>query len=375
VNYNPYAAPQAAPPPQQGPQNYGGGPQPWDVGEVFSLAFEGFKRCWAILFGTYFLTAIVAGLPGQIPNVLVAVRIIDANSGVYWGMYSVFMLVGICLQALFQGGLIKIWLTVARGGTPQFGDLFSNMGKFLPLVATLFLMLFAILLGYVCFIVPGVIIGLGLMYSQFFVVDADMGPIDAMKASWKTTMGHKGKLFVLSLLGVVVAMVGLVACCIGVYATISIFWVALAIVFVRLTGRGTTSSGYDPGGYGGGGGYAPPGGGYPPAGGYGGPPPQAGPGGYGGPPQGGGGGYGGPPQGGGGGYGGPQGGGGGYGGPQGPQGGGGGYGGPQGPQGGGGGYGGPQGPQGGGGGYGGPQGPQGGGGGYGGPQGPQGGGY
>ena len=107
MNYNPYAAPQAAPPPQQGPQNYGGGPQPWDVGEVFSLAFEGFKRCWPILFGTYFLTAIVAGLPGQIPSILVAVRVIDANSGVYWGMYSVFMLIGICLQALFQGGLIR----------------------------------------------------------------------------------------------------------------------------------------------------------------------------------------------------------------------------------------------------------------------------
>ena len=320
MNYNPYAAPQAAPPPQQGPQNYGGGPQPWDIGEVFSLAFEGFKRCWGVLFGSYFLTAIMAGLPGQIPSGLVAARVIEPNSGVYWGMYAVFMLIGLCLQALLQGGLITIWLTVARGGSPQFGDLFSKTGKFPQLLATLFLMLFAVVIGYVFFIVPGVILGLGLMYSQFFVVDADMGPIDAMKASWQATMGHKGKLFLLSLLGIVVAMVGLVACCIGVYATISIFWVALAIVFVRLTGRGTTSSGYDPGGYGGGG-YAPPGGGYPPQGG----------GGYG-PPQGGG--YG-PPQGGG------------YGGPQGPQ-GGGGYGGPQGPQGGGGGYGGPQGPQGGG---------------------------
>ena len=123
----------------------------------------------------------------------------------------------------------------------------------------------------------------GLCLAQFFVADADMGPIDAMKASWAATNGHKGKLFLLGLLSIPVMLVGMVACCVGIFATASIVMVAFAIVFVRLSGRGTTSSGYDPGGYGGGG-YAPPGGGYPPAGGYGGPP-QGG-GGYGGPPQG-----------------------------------------------------------------------------------------
>ncbi len=349
--YNPYAAPQAAPPmPPGGPQYAVGGPQPWDIGEVFSLAWDVFKRSWGVLVGSYFLAGIIGAIPGQIPALLVMSGAIEQNSGEYWGIYSVTTFVGLVISSFFQPGLIRIWCAAARGQSVDFGTLFSGANKFLPVFATLMLTIFAILLGYVFLIVPGIILGLGLMFAQFFVVDADMGPIQAMKASWDATNGHKGKLFLFGLVGGLVAAVGLVACCIGVYASISLFWVALAIVYVRLSGRGTASAGYAV--------TSPYAGAYPapPPGGYGGPP-QGGGGGYGGPPQGGGG-YGGPPPQGGGGYGGPpQGGGGGYGGPP-PQ-GGGGYGGPP-PQGGGGGYGGPP-PQGGGGGYGGPQG----GGGYG----------
>ncbi len=334
--YNPYAAPQAMPPmPPGAPQAGGGAPQPWDIGEVFGLAWEGFKRCWGVLVGSYFLTAIIAGIPGQAPAVLVATQAVDQGSSEYWAVYSVCTFIGLIIQSFFQPGLIRIWLAVARGQQPEFGALFGGGSKFLPTFAVLMLTIFAILIGYVFLIVPGVILGLGLMFSQFFVVDADLGPIDAMKASWEATNGHKGKLFLFSLLGGIIVCLGLLACCIGIYATLPIFWIAMAIVYIRLSGRGTTSSGYDMsgGGYGGGYGGVPPGYGAPPAGGFGAPP--AG-GGYGGPPpQGGGGGYGGPH---GGGYGGPQ--GGGYGGPP-PQGGGGGYGGPP-PQGGGGGYGGPQ---------------------------------
>jgi hypothetical protein len=290
-----------------GAPHAGGAPQPWDIGETFGLAWEGFKRCWGVLVGSYFLSAIIGGVPGQAPAILVATHTVDQGSTEYWTVYSICTVLGLMIQSFFQPGLIRIWLAVARGQAPEFGAMFGGGSKFLPVFATLLLTILAIMIGYVFLVVPGVIIGLGLMFSQFYVVDADMGPIEGMKASWQATNGHKGKLFLFSLVGGIVIFLGLLACCVGIYATLPIFWIALSIVYVRLSGRGTTSSGYDMGGgYGGyGGGYgggvppgygAPPAGGYgaPPAGGgYGGPPPQGG--GYGGPPPQGGG-YGGPPQ-------------------------------------------------------------------------------
>lgn len=383
MNYNPYAAPQAAPPPMMGaPPPGGGAAQPWDVGEVVSLAFDQFKRTWGVLIGAFIVDAIVAGLPGQIPQVIAQSGAMDPTDPAFLAINGVCTLIGLALGAFMASGLIKIYVTAARGGEPAFGDLFSGGSKTLKILATQFLMGFAILIGFLLLIVPGIILALGLAFSTYYVADADMGPIDAMKASWEATNGSKGKLFLLGIVGFLIVLVGIIACCIGAIPAAAIVTLANAIVFIRISGRGATPSGFDPnaGGMGGGfapaapGGFgAPPGGfgpgGAPPGGGYGGPP-QGG-GGYGGPPQGGGG-YGGPPQGGGG-YGGPPGGGGGYGGP--PGGGGGGYGGPPGGgmPGGGGGMppgGGGYGPPGGGGGF--PPGGGGappGGGGYGGPPG------
>jgi uncharacterized membrane protein len=176
--------------------------------------------------------------------------------------------------------------------------LFSGGGHFLSLLVVVVITLLAAALGGLLLIVPGVILYLGLVFAQFYVVDQNMGPIDALKASWEVTKGQRGQLFVFSLAAGLLAIAGYVAWCIGAFATIPLAMVAVATVYTRLSGTAYRSpdnmqrppgGGYGPGGYGlPGGGYGPPGGGYgPPAGSYSGPP------GYGPPP---GGGFDGPPR-------------------------------------------------------------------------------
>jgi uncharacterized membrane protein len=369
MNYNPYAAPQAGMSAAPVGAPGAGAPQPWEVGEVFQKAIDIFKVHWVPLVLAIFIPAVIEAIPSGISNgVQAAMRGSDSDgaaaAGALIGM--VFSVIAYAVAIFFQVGQIRMFLTAARGGTPQIAQLFSGGNRVLPLFATAFLVGLAVFVGFLALIIGAFIAALGLMFSTYYCVDAELGPVESLKASWKATDGQKGKLFLLMLAFIGLMIAGLLACCVGIIPAQALGYLVLGIVFLRISGRGSADASaasgmVPPPGYGPpGGGYGapPPGGGYggpPPGGGYGGPPPgggygpQGGGGGYG--PQGGGGGYG--PQGGGGGYG-PQGGGGGYG----PQGGGGGYG----PQGGGGGYG----PQGGGGGYG----PQGGGGGYG----PQGGG-
>ena len=263
------------PPIPPGAPMFGGAPQPWDIGETMSLAFEGFKRSWGVLVGSYLLVFVVSTLPRLAPTVLVMLGVLDRGSALTMLTSLFFALIGFAIQCFFQTGLIKIWLAVARGQAPNFSDLFSGGNLILVIFATLFLVGVVSGLGFILLIVPGVILALGLMFAQFFVVDAGMGPIAAMKASWQITNGHKGKLFLLVLVGIPLTIVGLIACCVGVFAAVSIVFVAQAIVFVRLSGRGTTSAGYampGDGGYGGPPGYpggyygAPQGGGGPPRG-------------------------------------------------------------------------------------------------------------
>jgi hypothetical protein len=327
MNYNPYAPPQAGPPPQlQQPQGVGVA-QPWEIGEVIGAAFEAFKVNWVVLVFAHLLGGILAAVPSFIPVILVVAGVIDVGSGEYWGIYSASMVVAITVDAFLYVGLWRIALAAARGQRPDFGLLFSGGDRFLPMLGAFWLLILAIGAGYILLVVPGVILALGLYMSVLFVIDQNMGPIDAMKASWNATQGYKARLFVFGLVAFGMVIAGYIACFVGVFAVIPILSVASAIIYLRLSGRGApppppmyglpapgfAGGGYPgqpygpPGGYGGpqgGGGYGgPPGGGYggPPGGGYGGPPGGAPPGGYG-PPGGynpGGGGYG-PPGGGGG---------------------------------------------------------------------------
>ncbi len=338
MNYNPYAAPQAAPPPPPGAGSYTGTQQPWEIGGVLTAAFEGFKANWVVLVFSYLLSMIITVVIEYLPRVPSFVGVFRIGSAVDWALMGSGLLLGIVVMSFFWVGLYRIYLTVARGQQADFGMLFSGADRFLPMLLAHVILGFAVTVGFALLIVPGVIVACGLCLSGLFIVDQGLGPVEALQASWQATIGHKMQLFLFFLVGGLIMVAAEMCCCLPVFAAAPTVFVAMTIIYLRITGRGApptppAGQGYVPPG--GGPGYGPPGGGP----GYG--PPGGGPG-YG--PPGGGGGY--PPPGGGGGY--PPPGGGGYM----PPGGGGGYG----PPGGGGGY--P--PPGGGGGYG----PPGGGGGY-----------
>lgn len=300
-NYNPYAYTSPQSPPQPA-RPAAGAPQPWQIGEVIGHAWRMFKVSWPTLVFTQFLSGLLGGIPNYVPGILVATHAVELHTSEYWTIYSVCILLGLIVTTFFTGGMVKVWCAAARGQTPEFGDMFAGGSRFLPLLATLFLTILAVLLGYVLLIVPGIILGLGVAFAQFYVVDQNMGPVDALKASWKATKGHKGNLFLFGLVAMLIGLAGYVACCIGVFVAIPLIMVAWATIYTRISGTATSTDdgpappqgGYGyygaPGGYGGppGGppGYGPPGGS---PGGFGGPPPA----GFGGPPPGG---FGGPPR-------------------------------------------------------------------------------
>ena len=311
MNYNPYAPPQANPPPPGGPTAYAGGPQPWEIGEVLSAAFEGLKANWVVMVFANLTAVIIAQVAQMLPRLPTLFGVFRANSAVDFMLQGVGMLIGVVIQSFFQVGLIRIFLGVARGQQPQFEELFRGGDRFVPMVIATLILVFGILFGFALLIVPGVILGLGLCLTSYFVVDQGLGPVEALQASWQATTGYKAKLFIFGMVAFVIAFGAVLLCCLPILAVMPMLGLAMTIVYLRITGRGGApmarpggpgfgAPGAPPPGYGpqgGGPGYGPPGGG-----GFGGPggggpgfggPGGGGPGGYG-PP---GGGYG-PPGGG-----------------------------------------------------------------------------
>lgn len=239
--YNPYGAPgaQTNVAPEVAPQ--GMGPQPWEAGEAIGRAWDIVKVHWVpLVFGT-----MIGGAAASAPQQIASFYNLfthgpghrgDFDDPVYVALLGFGVVIGWVLQAFFQAGFVRMYLSAARGRAPEFAHVFSGGPRFFAMLGAMVVHSLMIIIGFALLIVPGVILSLGLLLYPYYVVDRGMGPIEALRASWDATTGQKGKLFVLGIYSVGVIIVGLVACCIGMVPALAVVSVAQAIVYVRITG-------------------------------------------------------------------------------------------------------------------------------------------
>lgn len=237
MTFNPYAPPDdnffnSAGPPQQ-PQ---GAPQGWEIEEVLRAAWERYKSDWITIQFSVLLAFAPGQIMGMMNNAIVQrFGFSPLSSEAIWISIGVSLL-GMLVNTYFHAGLIRLLLRSVRGQDASFGQLFSGGGVYFTLLGANLLMMIGIFAGTLLLIVPGIILALGLMLTQYFVVDAGMGPIEAMGASWDAMRGHKGQMFLFGLVCFVIMMVSLCTC-IGIFAAQAVFYVALAIIYTRISGR------------------------------------------------------------------------------------------------------------------------------------------
>jgi hypothetical protein len=286
--YAPPAAPYPGPPAPPGPT--GQAPLRFEITEVISGAWAVFTRQWMPLCVAMLIVGLIVAVPmiliyvvgmlGFIAGSQAAIGGGDPDGGVialamFGGVFGAMMLVMCLVMPLFTGRLLRMGLTAVRGGTPTVGDLFTGEMRYGSMLALMLLQGMLIGVGYMLFVVPGVILALGLYFSGYLVVDQRMGAVDAMKASWKLTTGRKGEVFIVMLVfGLLSAVCGMIPF-VGHFIGYAMMLLGVSIVYLRLMGEWApvlpqpqaaypAQYGQQP--------YAPPYGGAqpPPAGGYGG---------------------------------------------------------------------------------------------------------
>jgi uncharacterized membrane protein len=150
----------------------------------------------------------------------------------------VTQVVTLASQAFVFGGLVQFTLGVCRGQRPAFNVVFSGGRFFLPMLGGQLLYTLGVAAGLTLCLVPGFILACGWVCDQPFIIDKGLGPIDALKASWRVTTGQKGGIFLYLLLSGAVGLLGVLALCVG---AILVAWPVLAIanafVYLKLTGE------------------------------------------------------------------------------------------------------------------------------------------
>ena len=146
--------------------------------------------------------------------------------------------VGIVLEALLLGGVIESALRTARGEIVALGDVFNGYKYFVPFLIATLLYSIAVGIGTLLCLVPGIILALGLgLYGQL-IVDRGLNGVDALKASWELTMGHKVQLLVYALLCVPVLVAGALLCGVGaLFGSLPVIILSSAYIYLKLRGQ------------------------------------------------------------------------------------------------------------------------------------------
>lgn len=104
----------------------------------------------------------------------------------------IFVTLGILAGPLVAGyNLVLIELLRRKKEKIEISDLFKFFHRFWPLLGLFYLQILIILTGTILLIIPGIIFSIMLLYVFYLAADKGVGPIDAIKKSWKI-VGIKG---------------------------------------------------------------------------------------------------------------------------------------------------------------------------------------
>ena len=104
----------------------------------------------------------------------------------------------LCLP--LEWGYTVWFLKLIRKEDIRYESLFDGYKDFVRTFLTYFLYGIAVAIGTLLFIVPGIILAIGLMMSIYLIKDdKEISAMDALKKSWEMMKGHKMNLFMLGL--------------------------------------------------------------------------------------------------------------------------------------------------------------------------------
>ena len=185
----------------------------------FKLAKENLFFFIVLFIIIIFISIMMSVLSGLVAHILVL-------GFVLWLVQTVVnLIIGI--------GLIHIYLQFLNNKKPRHKDLFY----YKPIVnyfLTSIVVGIIVVIGLILLIVPGIFFALRLQYASYLIVDKNLGPIEAIKKSWKITHGNAWNLFFFGILLGLINILGVLCLLVGLFITVPLSMLATTFVYRKL---------------------------------------------------------------------------------------------------------------------------------------------
>jgi uncharacterized membrane protein len=141
------------------------------------------------------------------------------------------------INYLVTSTIIFTMIKSVRNKTVSVSEAYSNVfSNTANIVFVSILYLIISMLSVALFVIPAFFIIPRVYLSIYFVIDKEMGPIEAVKSSWEATRGHVGKIY--GILGVNILIILPIITLIGIIATVYfgfMYFAASAVLYNYIT--------------------------------------------------------------------------------------------------------------------------------------------
>ena len=211
--------------------------QTLEINKLFTKSFEIYKKNWKqfILIGIIlFAVGLIGGFGNKID--LETGNIMRTGFGFFMSTLSWIAYTYIVI------GVIRYTLNLVDGKKPKLDSIFygvDSVKHFLFFVLVTVVTQILIAFGIILFIIPGIIIGLGLMFTKYYIAENRGGVFDTIKTSWKMTKGYKWNLFGLSVFIFLFNILGALVFLVGLIITIPVSSLVMASAYRKIEGTYT----------------------------------------------------------------------------------------------------------------------------------------
>jgi uncharacterized membrane protein len=205
-----------------------------NVGQIIFAAvalFVVYVVAGAIAFG--FIALMTSNASCEVTN---AGLDCDDGSGWVWRTIVYAIAIGFVYVVLqiVGAGIIRGALGITEGRPFRTAEMFKTEQLGSVVVASL-LVGIATTVGYALCYLPGIAIAFLTSYTLFFVIDKDLSPVDAIRASIDLTTKNLGNTVLWYVVGGLVAVAGVIACFVGLIVTVPLVIIGAAYTYKVLT--------------------------------------------------------------------------------------------------------------------------------------------
>ncbi|MCU1371701.1 MAG: hypothetical protein JWO77_2895 [Ilumatobacteraceae bacterium] len=227
----PTGAPAGGPPPGYGtPPAYGapagGGGGGTDVGDIVGYGWKKFQEYLGQIIVAVLIYVGVVVVFSFIGN------IISSSVDSIFGSL-IFTFLQLVVSSAVSIVLIRAVLMVVDGKQIDTAELFKtdNLG---PYIIGSILVALGATIGFILCIIPGVIFLFLSYFWNFYVVDKNMEPVEAIKASIELIRNNVGTVLVWAIVAVILTFVGFALCCVGYLVAAPVVFIGNAYLYRRL---------------------------------------------------------------------------------------------------------------------------------------------